>query len=190
MSERPASAPPAEDGTHDFHASEPWPLVVTDVTEVRLDGLKAYLSPAIDCLDGWQVCWRLSLHPDKELMVGMLSDLVAEVAPTEERPLVVHTDGGSACMTDDWAPARRAGRATRLMSRKAGATTTPAPRGSSARPSATSSRAATGRESGSRSLRPSWTGASSGAAAGSSRSHWDGGPSGGAARSLVTRRSR
>ncbi|MBM6815415.1 hypothetical protein H7U31_10135 [Olsenella uli] len=86
LSERPANTPPAEDGTHDFHAPEPW-LLVADVTEFRLDGLRAYLSPAIDCLDGWQVCWRLSLHPDKEeLMVGMLSDLVAEVAPTEERP--------------------------------------------------------------------------------------------------------
>lgn len=53
LSERPANAPLAEDGTHDFHAPEPGLLVVTDVTEFRLDGLEAYLSPAIDCCDGW-----------------------------------------------------------------------------------------------------------------------------------------
>ena len=50
---------------------------------------------------------------------SMLSDLVEEVGPTGERPLVPRTDGGSACMTDDWASACEAGHATRSMSRKA-----------------------------------------------------------------------
>ena len=119
LSERPANAPLAEDGTHDFHAPEPGLLVVTDVTEFRLDGLEAYLSPAIDCCDGWPVCWSVSRHPDKALVLGMLSDLVDEVRPTEGRPLVLHTDGGSACMSGDWAEACEAGHVTRSMSRKA-----------------------------------------------------------------------
>ena len=119
LSERPANAPLAEDGTHDFHAPEPGLLVVTDVTEFRLDVFKAYLSPAIDCCDGWPVCWSVSRHPDKALVLGMLSDLVDEVRPTEGRPLVLHADGGSACMTDDWAEACEAGHVTRSMSRKA-----------------------------------------------------------------------
>lgn len=116
---RPANLPLAEDGTHGSRAPEPGLLVVTDVTEFRLDGYKAYLSPAIDCFDGWPVCWRPSGHPDKELMVGMLSDLVEEVGPTEERPLVLHTDGGSAFMTGDWASACEGGHVVRSMSRKA-----------------------------------------------------------------------
>lgn len=119
LSERPANAPLAEDGTHDFHAPEPGLLVVTDVTEFRLDGFKAYLSPAIDCCDGWPVCWRVSRHPDKDLVLGMLSDLVDEVRPTEGRPLVLHTDGGSVYMTDDWAETCEAGHVVRSMSRKA-----------------------------------------------------------------------
>ncbi len=119
LSERPVNAPLAEDGTHDFHAPEPGLLVVTDVTEFRLDGFKAYLSPAIDCCDGWPVCRRVSRHPDKNLVLGMLSDLVDEVGPTEERPLVLHTDGGSVYMTDDWAETCEAGHVTRSMSRKA-----------------------------------------------------------------------
>ena len=95
LAERPANLPLREDGTHEFSAPEPGLLVVTDVSEFALDGFKAYLSPAIDCFDGWPVCWRLSLHPDKGLMVGMLVDLVGSVAPTAERPLVVHSDGGA-----------------------------------------------------------------------------------------------
>lgn len=119
LSERPANLPLAGDGSHDFHAPEPGLLAVTDVTEFRLDGYKAYLSPAIDCFDGWPVCWRVSRHPDKELAHGMLSDLIAEVGPTEERPPVLHSDGGAVYMTGDWASACEEGNVVRSMSRKA-----------------------------------------------------------------------
>jgi transposase InsO family protein len=119
LAPRPDNLPLGEDGTHDFRAGEPGLLCVTDVTEFALDGYKAYLSPAIDCFDGRPVCWRVSLHPDKELMVGMLGDLVGAVGPTEARPLVVHTDGGAVYMTDDWASACEEGHVTRSMSRKA-----------------------------------------------------------------------
>ena len=119
LAERPANLPLREDGTHEFSAPEPGLLAVTDVSEFALDGFKAYLSPAIDCFDGWPVCWRLSLHPDKGLMVGMLGDLVDAVAPTAERPLVVHSDGGAVYMTGDWREACEAGHVVRSMSRKA-----------------------------------------------------------------------
>ena len=102
LAERPANVPLREDGTHDFHAAEPGLLVVTDVTEFRLDGYRAYLSPAIDCFDGWPVCWRISLHADSDLVVGMLRDLVGAVGPTEGRPLTVHTDGGAVYMGRGW----------------------------------------------------------------------------------------
>ena len=49
----------------------------------------------------------------------MLSDLVDEARPTEGRPLVLHTDGGSVYMPDDWAETCEAGHVTRSMSRKA-----------------------------------------------------------------------
>lgn len=117
--ERPANLPLNDDGTHSFRRGEPGLLVVTDVTEFALDGYKAYLSPAIDCFDGRPVCWRVSTHPDKALMVGMLGDLVAAVRPTAARPLVVHTDGGAVYMTDEWREACEAGHVTRSMSRKA-----------------------------------------------------------------------
>lgn len=89
------------------------------MTEFALDGSKAYLSPAIDCFDGWPACWRLSRHPDKDLALGTLSNLVAAVGPTADGPLVVHTDGGAVYMTGEWARACSAGHVTRSMSRKA-----------------------------------------------------------------------
>ena len=98
LAERPANVPLRADGTHDFRAPAPGLLVVTDVTEFRLDGYRAYLSPAIDCFDGWPICWRVSVHADSDLMVGMLRDLVGIVGPTEDRPLTVHTDGGAVYM--------------------------------------------------------------------------------------------
>ena len=119
LAERPANLPLREDGTHDFSAPEPGLLALTDVTEFALDGFKAYLSPAIDCFDGWPVCWRLSRHPDKGLVAGMLRDLIAAVRPTADRPLVLHSDGGAVYMTSEWAEACREGHVTRSMSRKA-----------------------------------------------------------------------
>ncbi|RHK01168.1 DDE-type integrase/transposase/recombinase [Olsenella sp. AM04-33] len=117
--ERPANLPLREDGTHGLHVAEPGLLCVTDVTEFRLDGFKAYLSAAADCFDGWPVCWRVSLHPDTGLALGTLGDLVAAVRPTEERPLVLHSGGSAVYMTDEWPAACAAGHVTRSMSRKA-----------------------------------------------------------------------
>lgn len=116
---RPANLPLREDGTHDFGKGEPGLLVVTDVTEFVLDGCRAYLSPAIDCFDGRPLCWNISKHPDKELMVGMLEDLIEIVRPTEKRRLVLHSDGGSVYMSDEWIQACAKGNVVRSMSRKA-----------------------------------------------------------------------
>ena len=170
ISERPDNLPLREDGTHGFSADEPGRLVVTDVTEFRLDGYKAYLSPAIDCFDGWPVFWRVSRHPDAELTCGMLEDLVRIVGPTEERPLVAHTDGGAVHMGSRWKGACGRPHVTRSMSRKDRGPTTPARRGSAERSSATSSRGAASRASASRSSPPRSTPTSSGAAAPRSRS--------------------
>lgn len=53
------------------------------------------------------------------LAVGMLADLVRAVGPTEDRPLVVHTDGGAVYMGDGWIRQCEAGHVVRSMSRKA-----------------------------------------------------------------------
>ena len=118
LAERPANVPLRGNGTHDFRAAAPGLLVVTDVTEFRLDGYRAYLSPAIDCFDGWPICWRVSVHADSDLMVGMLRDLVGIVGPTEGRPLTAHTDGGAVYMGREWREACGPG-VVRALSRRA-----------------------------------------------------------------------
>ena len=117
--ERPPNLPLREDDSHDFSSPEPGLLVVTDVTEFALDGYRAYLSPAIDCFDGRPVCWTVSEHPDRELVLGMLRGLVGAVRPIGERPLTVHTDGGGVYMSGAWAAECEASHVVRSMSRKA-----------------------------------------------------------------------
>jgi putative transposase len=53
--------------------------VVSAAVEFALDGDKTYLSFTIDCFNGWLVCWKVSMHPDCELPVSMLEDLVGKI---------------------------------------------------------------------------------------------------------------
>ena len=101
---------------HDFSASAPGELLVTDVTEFSLNGFRAYLSPVIDCWDGCPVGVAVSLRPDQELCSSSL-DMALSCLPAGSAP-VVHTDGGACYRGGRWrAQCERAG-ATRSMSRK------------------------------------------------------------------------
>ena len=75
---------------HDFSAGAPGELLVTDVTELSLNGFKTYLSPVIDCWDGCPVGFSVSAHPD----------------------------GGACYRTGRWKSALAAAGASRSMSRK------------------------------------------------------------------------
>jgi len=114
--ERPGNVPLAEDGTHDFHASSPGKLVVTDVTEVKLSDCKAYISPAIDCFDGMPIAWTVSKHPDDELTCSMLEQVVRAVGDVDE--MVVHSDGGGNYRSRRWKGICEREGVTRSMSRK------------------------------------------------------------------------
>ena len=60
VSELP-NVPLREDGTHHFFSDAPDRLWVTDVTEFALPcGDKVYLSPLLDCYDGYLPGWRIS----------------------------------------------------------------------------------------------------------------------------------
>ena len=101
---------------HDFSASAPGELLVTDVTEFSLNGFKAYLSPVIDCWDGCPVGFSVSAHPDGELCSSSLREALA-CLPAGSAP-VVHTDGGACYRTGRWKSALAAAGASRSMSRK------------------------------------------------------------------------
>lgn len=126
--ERPANAPreraagrrgAGEDFrlAHDFSAAAPGELAVTDVTEFSIPAGKVYLSPVIDCFDGEPAGWRISGHPDKELVEGSLADYLARL-PEGASP-TVHTDGGALYWTDSWADLVSGAGGERSMSRKA-----------------------------------------------------------------------
>ena len=113
--ERPGNLPLREDGSHDFRACGPGRLVVTDVTEFKLDGFKVYLSPDVDCLDGCPVAWRASTSPDDELTAGSLEDALGFL----EEGCAVHTDGGGNYRSSRWKGVCEANGLVRSMSRKA-----------------------------------------------------------------------
>lgn len=114
---RPANAPLRADGTHDFSAPAPWLTVVTDVTEFRVRGGKAYLSPVIDCFDGEPAAWSVSRHPDSELADSSLESYLAR-RPGRPEPLVAHSDGGSTYRSGSWKRICSEGGVVRSMSRK------------------------------------------------------------------------
>lgn len=114
--ERPDNIPLIEDGTHDFHASTPGKLIVTDVTEVKLSNCKAYISPAIDCFDGMPIAWTVSKHPDDELTCSMLEQVVHAVGDVDK--MVVHSDGGGNYRSRRWKEICEREGVTRSMSRK------------------------------------------------------------------------
>ena len=115
LDERPGNLPLREDGSHGFRACEPGRLVVTDVTEFKLDGFKVYLSPVVDCFDGCPVAWRASTSPDDELTAGSLEDALGFL----EEGCTVHTDGGGNYRSSRWKGVCEANGLVRSMSRKA-----------------------------------------------------------------------
>ena len=112
---RPANLPLREDGTHDFFAEAPGALVVTDVTEFKLDGFKMYLSPVIDCHDGCPLSWSISRRPDDDLTAGSLE----KALPQLKQGCAVHTDGGGNYFSGRWERLCEGNGLVRSMSRKA-----------------------------------------------------------------------
>lgn len=102
--------------THDFTASWPGKLAVTDVTEFKVGGIKVYLSPIIDCFDGMPASWSLSRHPNKELtnasLIGYLTTLPNSYGA------VIHSDGGVTYRSDSWKKICKDHGVVRSMSRK------------------------------------------------------------------------
>lgn len=116
LSEAPPNLPLRPDGTHDFSASRPNELWVTDVTMFTIGSGRCWLSPVVDCFDGRVVAWTLSESPDAEMADSMLEAACATLAPGE-RP-VVHTDRGCHYRWPGWAAICERHGLARSMSRK------------------------------------------------------------------------
>ena len=92
-------------------------MAVTDVTEFKVRGGKAYLSPVIDCFDGEPAAWSVSRHPDSALADSSLESYLAR-RPAGSGPLVEHSDGGSTYRSASWKRICAENGVVRSMSRK------------------------------------------------------------------------
>ena len=75
-----------------FRSKKPDELLLSDTSEFAIPAGKVYLSPAVDCFDGMLVTWRISEHPNADLVNGMLDDVIANIG-TKSKP-IIHTDRG------------------------------------------------------------------------------------------------
>ena len=75
-----------------FHSKRPEELLLTDLTEFSIPAGKVYLSPMMDCFDGMLIAWRISEHPNADLVNGMLDDVIARMN-NDSKP-IIHTDRG------------------------------------------------------------------------------------------------
>lgn len=116
--ERPANLPLRADGTHDFGASAPNELWVSDITEFRLpdDPRKVYLSPVVDRFDDKPVGFAAGLSPDARLAESSLLMACAQLGDGQHP--VCHTDGGCHYRWPGWKRICEEHGVTRSMSRK------------------------------------------------------------------------
>lgn len=74
----------------DFTAEDPMTKLVTDVTEFKVAGAKAYLSPVMDLYNNEIVAWSVTRSPSFAQTMEMLDDLSRSL----EGPALLHSDQG------------------------------------------------------------------------------------------------
>lgn len=100
----------------DFHASAPNVRWLTDLTEFHIPAGKIYLSPIVDCFDGFLKSWAIGTSPDSELVNSMLDGATATPLP-DEHP-IVHSDRGVHYRWPGWIDRMEKSGLTRSMSQK------------------------------------------------------------------------
>ena len=74
----------------DFHADTPNSKWLTDITEFSIPAGKVYLSPIIDCFDGFTTAWSIGTSPSADLANTMLDEAIL-LLKDNEHP-VIHSD--------------------------------------------------------------------------------------------------
>ncbi len=99
-----------------FKQKKPNVKWLSDLTEFHIPAGKVYLSPIIDCFDGFVVSWTIGTSPAAELVNTMLDDAVARLSK-KDRP-IVHTDRGGHYRWAGWIARMSEAGLTRSMSKK------------------------------------------------------------------------
>ena len=76
----------------DFVADRPYQKLATDVTQVTIEGRKAYLSPILDMCDGEILAYTITQVPNMEMVLGMLNQMYEHIKLPEG--VVLHSDQG------------------------------------------------------------------------------------------------
>jgi transposase-like protein len=76
----------------DFRSDNPDEKWLSDITEFSIPAGKVYLSPMVDCFDGYVVSWTRGPSPDANLVNAMLDDAIGTLG--KGRHPLVHTDRG------------------------------------------------------------------------------------------------
>ncbi len=99
-----------------FHADEPNVKWLTDLTEFHIPAGKVFLSPIVDCFDGYLTSWAIGTSPNAELVNSMLDVAILTLKP-DEHP-IVHSDRGAHYRWPGWIDRMQEARLTRSMSQK------------------------------------------------------------------------
>jgi len=100
----------------DFHADLPNVKWLTDLTEFHIPAGKIYLSPIVDCFDGFLTSWTIGTSPDSELVNSMFDGATATLKPTEHP--IIHSDRGAHYRWPGWIDRMKEAGLTRSMSKK------------------------------------------------------------------------
>jgi putative transposase len=101
---------------HFFSPKNVLEILSTDVTEFQVNSFKVYLSVVIDLHDFNPVTFKISKHPDKELQMGTLEDLVKKTGGIKS--FILHSDGGCVYRSREWKSMCRKNHILQSMSRK------------------------------------------------------------------------
>ena len=63
----------------DFAADRPYQKLATDVTQVTIEGRKAYLSPILDMCNGEILAYTITQVPNMEMVLGMLDQMYEHI---------------------------------------------------------------------------------------------------------------
>ena len=76
----------------DFYCDRPYEKLATDVTEVKINGVKGYLSPIMDMYNGEIIDYTVSQSPDLEMVLSMVNKVFSSIKIGQNT--ILHSDQG------------------------------------------------------------------------------------------------